>query len=239
MSASSDDAKALSSDVVAPEAVAAFLERNPTFLNERPALMSALVPPEFDHGNGVVDMQIFMLDRLRDQLTQTKRRERTLLEATEANARVQTRVYRAAQALLAASSLEGLIRIVVEELPEMFDVAAAALCLETDEPLPKGAAATGLVKLSPGEIDEFFESDETVVLRADTHGEAAIFGAQAEDVRSIALMRLDFGSKAPDGVLVLGSNAIEAFEPRQSTDLLAFFAHILQRCVRRWLNDGL
>jgi len=238
MSTSSEDAKALATDVLAAEAVAAFLERNPGFLNERPALMSALVPAPFDRGNGVVDMQSFLLDRLRGQLAQAKACETSLIEAAAANAQVQQRVHRAVEALLAARSFEGLIRIVVEELPGRFDVAAASLCIETDKPLPRGTASSGLVILPPGAIASIGGADRPVVLRADTRGDKAIFGIRAAKVRSIALMRLDFGTRAPRGMLVLGSGAPDAFDPRQSTDLLAFFAHVLQCCVRRWLNVG-
>ena len=239
MSMSSDDAKkALATDVLAADAVAAFLERNPAFLNERPALMSALVPPTFDHGKGVVDMQGFLLDRLRGQLAQAKARERVLIEAAAANAQVQQRVHSAITSLLGARSFEGLIRIVVEELPGLFDVTAASLCIETDKPLPSGASSTGLVILPPGTIDSLGGADRPVVLRTDTRGDKAIFGARAVKVRSIALMRLDFGPRAPRGMLVLGAGTPEAFDPRQSTDLLAFFAHVLQCCVRRWLNDA-
>lgn len=238
MSTSSDDAKALATDVLAAEAVAAFLERNPSFLNDRPTLISALVPPEFDRGKGVIDMQSFMLARLRGELAQARAREKSLLEAAAANVEVQHRVHRAIEAMLAARSFEGLIRCVIEELPGRFDVAAAALCIETDKPLPSGASSTGLVILPAGEIDKICDVENPVVLRADTRGDKAIFGARASKVRSLALMRLDFGSRAPRGILILGASTPDAFDPRQSTDLLAFFAHVLQRCVRRWLNDG-
>jgi uncharacterized protein YigA (DUF484 family) len=238
MSTSSDDAKALTTEVLAPEAVAAFLERNPGFLNDRPALMSLLVPPNFDHGNGVLDMQMFMLDRLRGQLTHVKSRERALLETAEANARVQHRVHRAIRTLLAARSFEALIRGIVDDLPELFDIAAAALCIETEQPLSRGAGSTGLVLLSPDAMDRMADAEEPVTLRPNTEGDEAIFGARAGRIRSIAVLQLDFGSKAPRGMLVLGSAAPDGFDPAQSTDLLAFFAFVMQRCVRRWLNDG-
>lgn len=239
MSSSSDDAKAITTDIVAPEAVEAFLERNPAFLNERPRLLGSLVPPEFDHGSGVVDMQMFMLDRFRDQLGKSKRREQGLMDAVEANDRVQRRVHRAIEVLLKAQSFEGLIRNVVEDLPELFDVAAASLCIETDKPLPDGADGTGLVVLEPGSIDCLVEVDQAVVLSSGIEGEKAIFGKRANKIQSMAQMQLDFGRKSPRGLLVLGAEEPDTFNASQSTDLLAFFAFVLQRCVRRWLNDGL
>jgi uncharacterized protein YigA (DUF484 family) len=239
MVVSSDDAKALSTDIVAPDAVEAFLERNPSFLNDRPTLLQKLVPPQFDHGSGVVDMQIFMLDRLRDQLKRTNQREKSLLEAVEANSRIQRRVYRAVDALLAAQSFEELIRCVADDLPSQFDVAKVALCIETEKPLPDGAENAGLMVLPPGTINRFGDIHRLVLLLANTKGDKALFGGSAGKIQSMAHLRLDFGAKAPRGLLALGSTEPDAFDPNQSTDLLAFFAQVLERCVQRWLNGDL
>jgi uncharacterized protein YigA (DUF484 family) len=239
MVGSSDDAKALTTDIVAPDAVEAFLERNPSFLNDRPALLQKLVPPQFDHGSGVVDMQMFMLDRLRDQLKRTNKREKSLLEAVEANSRIQRKVYRAVDALLAAQSVEELIRCIVDDLPSQFDVTKVALCIETDKPLPEDAEKAGLMVLAPGTINSFGDVHKLVLLLANTRGHKAIFGGSAGNIRSMAHLRLEFGAKAPRGLLALGSTEPEAFDPNQSTDLLAFFAQVLERCVRRWLNGDL
>jgi hypothetical protein len=139
---------------------------------------------------------------------------------------------------MAARSFDALIRAVVNDLPEMFDIAAAALCIETEQPLPGGAGSTGVVLLAPGALDRMADAEEPVTLRRDADGDEAIFGAHAGRVKSVALLQLDFGSKAPRGMLVLGSALPDGFDPAQGTDLLAFFAYVLQRCVRRWLNDG-
>ncbi len=239
MSVSSDDAKALSTDIVAPDAVEAFLERNPNFLNDRPTLLQKLVPPQFDHGSGVVDMQMFMLDRLRDQLKRTDQREKSLLEAVEANSRIQRRVHRAVDALLAAQSFKELIRSVADDLPSLFDVNKVALCIETDEPLTDGTASAGLMVLPPGTINSFGDVHKLVLLLANTKGDKSIFGSSAGKIRSMAHLRLDFGATAPRGLLVLGSSEPETFDPSQSTELLTFFAQVIERCVQRWLNGDL
>ena len=236
MSTTSDDAKALSTDIVAPDAVEAFLERNPNFLNERPELLELLVPPQFDHGSGVIDMQMFMLDRLRDQLERAKKREKSLLGTVEANSRIQRRVYRAVDALLTAQSFAELNQRVNDDLPDMFKVTKAVLCMETDNPLPEQAAEAGVTLLSRGTINSYGDVHRLVLLMADTKGDKAIFGASAGKIRSMAHLRLDLGAKAPRGLLVLGSTEPESFDPNQSTDLLAFFAQVLERCVQRWLN---
>ena len=239
MVGSSDDAKALSSDIVAPDAVEAFLERNPSFLNDRRALLQKLVPPQFDHGSGVVDMQMFMLDRLRDQLNRANQREKSLLESVEANSRSQRRVHRAVDSLLAAQSFEELIRCIGDDLPGLFDVSNVALCLETHKPQPESAVSAGLMVLTPGTINRFGDVNRLVLLLANAKGDRAIFGGGASKIQSMAHLRLDFGTGAPRGLLALGSSEPDAFDPNQSTDLLVFFARVLEHCVQRWLNDDL
>lgn len=239
MSATSDDAKSLTTDIVAPDAVEAFLERNPNFLNDHPALLQKLVPPQFNHGSGVVDMQMFMLDRLRDQLKRSDQREKSLLEAVEANARIQRRVHRGALALLGANSFAELVRCAADDLPSLFDVTKVNLCLETDRPLPDGVADSGVVVLPPGTINSFGDSHQLILLMADTKGDKAIFGSGASKIRSMAHLRLDLETKAARGLLALGSTDADAFDPNQSTELLTFFAQVLEHCVQRWLNGDL
>jgi uncharacterized protein YigA (DUF484 family) len=140
-------------------------------------------------------------------------------------------------ALLAAQSFEDLIRCVVEDLPSQFEVSKVALCLETERELPESAAKAGLVTLRPGTINRFGDVHRLVLLLANTKGDKAIFGSSASKIQSMAHMRLDLGASAPRGLLALGAAEPESFDPNQSTDLLAFFAQVLERCVQRWLNE--
>ena len=99
--------------VISSEAVAAYLEQNPGFLNDRPELLTTLIPPGQNHGGGVLDIQKFMLDRLQGELTRFRSREQTLLATAKSNADVQGCVFAATKALLDAKSFEDLIKIVL------------------------------------------------------------------------------------------------------------------------------
>jgi len=50
---------------IGADEVAAYLRRHPDFLVEHPELLGALTPPALQRGDSVVDMQHFMLQRLR------------------------------------------------------------------------------------------------------------------------------------------------------------------------------
>jgi uncharacterized protein len=230
--------KALSGAVISPEIVAAYLEQNPSFLNDRPELLATLTPPEQNHGGGVLDMQRFMLERLQGELKRFGSREQTLLAAAESNADVQGRVFAATKALLDAKSFEGLIKIVLKKIPKMFDISAAALCVESGDHVPEGATEIGIIVVEPGALDSLMESGHSVALRSDIEGDKAIFGSRAAKVRSAALLRLDLGPKIPNGLLALGAKSPTGFDPRQGTELLSFFSYVLQRTIQRWLTQS-
>jgi uncharacterized protein YigA (DUF484 family) len=49
-------------------------------------------------------------------------------------------------------------------------------------------------------------------------------------------MKLDFGPGRLPGLLVMGSEDPHQFKPTHGTDLLAFFAGVFERTMRRWLS---
>jgi uncharacterized protein YigA (DUF484 family) len=78
-------------------------------------------------------------------------------------------------------------------------------------------------------------ADRPVVLRSVTRLAATVYGSQAADIRSEALMKLDFGKGRLPGMLVFGSEDPHQFKPMHGTDLLSFFAGVFERMMRRWL----
>ena len=227
--------KETSGQSISSETVAAYLEQNPDFLNNRPELLTILTPPEQNHGGGVLDMQKFMLERLQGEFKKFRSREQSLLTAAESNADIQDRVFSATKALLDAKSFEDLAKVVLKRLPKLFDISAAALCIEAGDHVPAGATDIGIIVVERGALDSLMESARSVALRSDIEGDKKIFGSRAGNVRSAALLRLDLGSKVPNGLLALGAKSPTGFDPRQGTELLSFFSYVLQRTIQRWL----
>ncbi len=236
MSGTPEDAGARAAEDPAPEAVADYLRRHPDFLLDRRDLIEALTPPSHHRGDGVVDLQRFMLESMRAELASLRSREDHLLDAAEERDVSQSRVREAALALLDARSFEHLIRTVNERVAELLDVEAIRLCIETSDRIPGPPGKAGVVVIEPGTIDKWMRRADDIVLVAGAPGRRAIFGAGAGEVRSYALLRLGFGAKAPGGLLALGASDADGFHPRQGTELLAFLARVLEHCVRRWLT---
>jgi uncharacterized protein YigA (DUF484 family) len=49
-------------------------------------------------------------------------------------------------------------------------------------------------------------------------------------------MKVDVGAGRLPGMLVFGSEDPHQFKPTHGTDLLAFFAGVFERMMRRWLG---
>ena len=65
MTASSDNLPAPKGEEMTAEQVERFLRDHPRFLAERPGLADSMSPPQRHLGDNVVDLQAFMMDRLR------------------------------------------------------------------------------------------------------------------------------------------------------------------------------
>jgi len=236
LSGTPEDAGARPDEAPGAKAVADYLRRHPDFLIEHPDLIAVLTPPTLHQGEGVVDLQRFMLESLRKELGSLQSREERLLGAAEELGASQYRVQEAALAVLEARSFEHLIRTVNERIADLLGIASVRLCVETSDSIPGPSGKARVVVIEPGTIDKWMRRTDDIVLVGGSPGRRAIFGGTAGDVRSYALLRLGFGPKSPGGLLALGSADADGFHPRQGTELIAFFARVLEHCVRRWLT---
>jgi uncharacterized protein YigA (DUF484 family) len=224
--------------------VAAYLRRHPDFLVSRPDLVAVLTPPAREMGDGVVDLQRFMLERLRTDVARLKLVQRKLIATSRANLQNQSRVHGAVLAMLGATTFEHLIAVVTEELTLLLDIDAVGLCVEAGQGkamrsigAKHPALAAGVQVLEAGSVDELLGPSHAVLLRSDVVGDPALFGASAAGlVRSDALVRLRVSSAAPVGLLALGARKPGVFHPGQGTELLTFLAQVIEQSIRAWLD---
>ena len=230
-----------SSGAIKESQVAAYLRRHPDFLLRHDDLIEILTPPSRS-GNGatrgagaVVDMQCFMLDRLRAEIDRLRGQIDDMVSSSRSNMSNQGRIHQAILALVAARSFEHLIETVTTDLAIMLDLDVVMLCVE---PLPGSLPqreAIGLQQLEPGTIKALLGKNSTL-LRSDVAGDPALFGSAAGLVRSDALIRLRISKAAPPTLVAFGSREAGHFHPRQGTELLTFLARVLEITFRAWLD---
>ena len=233
------DATALNqSNPITEDQVEDFLRDHPDFLIHHPALLDVMTPPIRWSGDKVVDMQSFMLDRLRGEQVDLKDAANLLISTTRANMMIQTRTHAAAIALLGAEDLEKLIHITCFDLPLLLEVDAVSLCFETGDTGHPGLGSMDIRWFAPGTIDTVLGSREDCAkLLEYTSDDGSVFGEAAGIVQSAALARVGPGGTLPAGLLALGSRTRGAFHGGQGTDLLIFLTRVLENCLLRHFSS--
>jgi uncharacterized protein YigA (DUF484 family) len=222
------------------EAVGFFLRRNPDFLagflDENPDMLLKIRPPEAPKSDGVVDLRHVMLERLRDEVTRLKEQQRGIISASRANLTIQNRVHSAALHLLDADSFQRLIDTIANDLLAMLDLDMAALIIErSGNDSEPHVDAPGVRVVPPDFIDNRLEGQE-ILLQSEIGGDEHLYGDSGKQVRSQALIRLTVSSQTPPCLLALGSSEPDMFQDGMRTDLTAFLARIMERCIRLWLD---
>lgn len=232
----SPDTQTAALPAVSAEQVLTYLRGHPNFLAEHPQLISVLTPPTLKTGRDVLDMQQFMIDRLRGEIESLRSGQRELMDASRINMLSQERVHGAVLALLGARSFEHLLEVVTVDFVTLLDIDVVTLCFETPEIPIKGLKARGVHTLKPGAVARLVGTGRNILLREETLGDPILFGEAAQKVHSDALIGLKITKAAPPGLLALGSSTAKRFHSDQGTDLLTFLADALGRSMRTWLD---
>lgn len=217
-----------------------FLRRNPSFLTEfldrNSHLVAQIAPAPKDRGDGVVDLQTFMVGRLRAEVGRLHKRLEEVVDTSRSNLSAQALIHEACLGLLDAASIDELIDIVTSDLAMMLSVDVATFCIECAEnPLP-AARTPGVFLLEAGTVDAVIGPQKDVRLDAKIVGHQAIFGPAAGLVKSQALLRVHISHEAPLGLLALGTREEGHFHPSQGTELLCFLARVVGSTLRAWLR---
>lgn len=213
-----------------------YLRRHPDFLARHPELLKVLTPPECRRGDGVLDLQSYMVDRLRDEVAEITAARDALVQAGRSNLTAQARVHKAVLALLSAQSFEQLIELVTTDLAVALNLDAVTLGVERSEQSLPPVRLGGLYQLEPDTVESVVGKGRALVLRGEIEGDPMIFGAAAGLVASEALIRLDISPATPPALLALGSRQPDQFHQGQGTELLTFLAGVLENCIRAWLD---
>ena len=215
--------------------VADYLRANPNFLIENPELLDSLIPPEANHGRGVIDFQYYAIDHLRSASRKLKDRFHRLITSAQDNLSVQHQVHKAALAMVRATTAEQLLGAITVDLANLFDVDVVRLALESDlaglqETYYPEHHYSGICFVPSGMVKAALMG-ERVRLISDTQAEPPIgfemiFADCSNLVRSAALLHLNLERSGKQAILAFGVRANDHFHPQQGGELLQFLADI-------------
>ena len=215
-----------------------------TLLEDRDVMNALIGANERLMGGNVVDLRGIAMERLENRLDRLEDTHRTVIAAAYENLAGTNQVHRAILQMLDPLSFEDFLKTMAADVAQTLRVDCVRLVLETvqeaeDPALRKVGDVLSIA--APGFVAEYLTGGRNVpqrpvVLRQVLPQSEAIYGDRAGWIRSEALMKLDFGTGRLPGMLVLGSEDPHQFKPTHGTDLLAFFAGIFERTMRRWLS---
>ena len=230
--------RAAGPDGLTDEQVAAHLKLHPDFLARHPDVLGKLAMPSRWGGDGILDMQQFMLERLRSEVDNLRTCALELIDTSRSNMSNQSRTHGAVLALIATDDIDHALRVMNEQWPILLDVDVVTIGFEPPpQPLPALVAAE-IRPLAEGTARAAVGTGQEVALMRRLADDGTIFGAASGLVRSAALALLRPDGPMPVGLLALGSRVEEAFHPGQGTELLAFLARVVERCLRRCVNGA-
>jgi len=151
-------------------------------------------------------MQHFMLQRLRSDLARAKTQQRALIATSrskpdESESHPRGRCW----AILGATSFEQLLQTVTTDLAVLLDVDVVTIGVESAASAQPRLPLHGIQILRRGTVDDLLGAERDTLLRADTAGDAALFGSGAgrSSCARKALLRLDVSEQRAGRVCAL------------------------------------
>ena len=182
---------------------------------------------KLDQAN-VVEFGPAALTRLEAARTREMTARQEIEAVARANFAAQSQTHAMAVDLLEARNNSDLARRVDEGAQRRFGAVAGSIAIEGPGATPFGwrPLPIGLVNmlLGPGGLARM----------GPCAGAAELFGEQAPEVRSAAVVRMGIWSPARDAVLAFGSADPDGFAPEMGAELVAFLARVVERTAERW-----
>lgn len=221
------------------------LARPNVILDDRDVMRALVDAKEDAMGNNIVDIRGRAMASLEKRLDRLEDMHGSVIAAAYENIAGTKQIHRAILRMMDPLDFPHFLSNLDEAVRDLLRIEYIALCLETRKnntsEFEKALGAHNIVRLvPPGFVDTYLTIGRNipvrdVILREIPNDAGNIYRTDLSGVKSEAVMRLKFGIGRLPGMLVLGSEDPHQFSPHQGTDLLAFFAGVFERMMRRWL----
>lgn len=212
----------------------------PELILEDADVMRALVAArDRDRGENVIDLRGLAMERLESRLERLEDTHRFVLATAYDNVSGTQLIQRAVLRLMEPADFAELLALLGGEVAEMLRVDRIRLVLES--PGAEAEEFAGVLRMAPpGFIETYTLAGgrgpmRAVTLRHVPTGAEPLYGPDAADLGSEALMRLEIGRGRAPGLLALAAVDPQHFHPSHGTELLGFLAGAFERILQRWL----
>jgi uncharacterized protein YigA (DUF484 family) len=209
-------------------------------------VMRALISAnDLARGPNVIDLRGLAMQRLEERLDRLEDTHKSVIAAAYDNLAGTNQIHRAVLRMMDAESFDAFLSILNDDVAQILRVDTIRIIFETRA--IDAAQAQALSNLhpmigveGPGFVQSYMTQghgtlSSNVVVRPAPRGASQVYGEQAAPILSEAALHLSLGGTCQYGMAAFGSVDAKQFSPQQATDLLSFFAGVLERVLRRWL----
>lgn len=212
--------------------VAAWLRRQPKFLQQFPDLALSLVVPRED--GPAASLASYQLEVLRDKNRELSRRLHDLYGISQENERLAVRTHQLTLALMRQNNPAGVVRAMAATLAEDFSGDLVRIVLFN--PVPGLAEEEWLQVIARDDrllapFADALKEGEPLCGRLHPDKQALLYGARVEEVQSSALLALE-----GVGLVAVGSKDPNRFYPGMGTLFLRMMGEAFEVALRRF--DG-
>jgi uncharacterized protein YigA (DUF484 family) len=224
------EARGLAAKENEEDAVAAYLQHNPDFFERHQALLTRLRIPHA-RGGSTISLVERQIEVLREKHAALEGKLAELVSVARANDAVADKLHRFTRKLLRARSRAEAVARIEASLREDFDAfhgGVLVLIGEYPDLAPQRFVRT-VARDDAGlkSFETLFASGKPRCGQVRDSQREFLFGQDANDIGSVALVPLLADKSGPLGVLALGSTDRDRFHPGMSTEFLARMADLI------------
>lgn len=217
-------------DVPNADSVLKFLTKNPDFFNQHSDVLPRLTIPH--HTGDAVSLIEKQVSVLRNKCCTLENSLRDLISVARENEQLHQRLHGLIQDIITASSIDDVVNLTRDNLLTNFNADEVRLVLISPEANAEpGAEFISLADNDPGValFSDIFKKRETRCGQLDDAQKQLIFGADAQDVASAAVIPLVHNRKL--GLVVLASKDESRFALGKGVMFLNQLGEVLSRRV--------
>jgi len=208
------------------ERVRAFIQSSPEALLQDHDLLQAIgLKPRPDN---VVEFGRAALAKLEAAAARESDARRSIEQVARANFAAQAQTHVVVVDLLESRNHADLARRLDDAARTRFGLVSGVIALEKPGNVPFGWRA-----LEDGGVDVRLGAYGLSRL-GPLGGDEALFGAEAERVKSAALVRMALWGPTRQAIVAFGSAEEDGFAPDMGAELVAFLARVVERTAERW-----
>ena len=223
------EARGLAAKENEEDAVAAYLQHNPDFFERHQALLTRLRIPHA-RGGSTISLVERQIEVLREKHATIEGKLADLVSVARANDAIADKLHRFTRKLLRARSRAEAVTLIEASLREDFDAFHGVLVLIGEYPdlAPQRFVRT----VAPDDaglksFETLFSSGKPRCGQVRDTQRDFLFGQDANDIGSVALVPLLAEKGGQLGVLALGSTDRDRFHPGMSTEFLGRMADLI------------